>query len=110
MIGLALLALVAAVPSDVPDTPPHVRQMVAFDYPAASRQAHETGTVTYSFLVMADGLVTDCRIVKSSGFPRLDRETCSRATRIVFTPALAHGRPVAARQTNTVNWSLSGAR
>jgi protein TonB len=41
-------------------------------YPRASQRNEETGTVTLSVLIGADGSVADVRIDKSSGFRNLD--------------------------------------
>lgn len=41
-------------------------------YPRAARRRHEEGVVTVSFVVHADGQVTNTNIIKSSGYRRLD--------------------------------------
>ena len=67
------------------------------DYPDHLYRAGIGGLVHMRFVVTAQGRVRDCRIVRSSGVPELDRITCRLVERrIRYSPARdAAGRPVA---------------
>ena len=51
------------------------------DYPIESLMKGEKGTVAIEADVKPDGRVTACRVIKSSGFTRLDHATCAVVTR-----------------------------
>lgn len=78
------------------------------DYPEAAIRAHEEGSVTAEMTVGADGRVTHCRVLRSSGSAVLDSTTCVLVTRrFRFSPALDdRGRPVTGTATRTVRWEL----
>lgn len=46
------------------------------DYPSRAQREERSGTVRYALEVGADGLVTGCQIIKSSGHGDLDETTC----------------------------------
>jgi protein TonB len=78
------------------------------DYPSASRVAGEQGLSIASYVVGVDGRVSQCEIVQSSGFKRLDDATCSIMTRrFRFNPLIRDGQPVPERKTQPVNWRLT---
>lgn len=78
------------------------------DYPSASRAAEEEGVTRVSYVVGVDGRVTQCEIVQSSGFKRLDDATCSIIQRrFRFNPATRDGQPVPERKTQPVRWRLT---
>jgi TonB family protein len=65
-------------------------------YPAASLRTREQGEVTVSVCVDAQGRMSDAKLVKSSGFPRLDEATLKSLPRTRLEPAQdADGRAVA---------------
>ncbi len=81
------------------------------DYPSASRRAEEEGVTRASYVVGVDGRVIQCEIVQSSGFKRLDDESCSIITRrFRFNPATLNGQPVRERKSMPVRWRLTGYR
>src|SRR5688572_16759769 len=60
----------------------------AGDYPQDALRAGEHGQVRFTLDVDAAGLPTNCTITTSSGFPRLDAQTCELLKlRARFTPA-----------------------
>lgn len=66
-------------------------------YPAKAAYMHETGTAIVRVCVGRDGKLTAApRIVRSTGFPRLDRAALAyvRATSGDWLPALRRGVPV----------------
>lgn len=78
------------------------------DYPSASRAAEEEGVARVSYVVGTDGRVSQCEVMQSSGFKRLDDATCSIIQRRYrFNPATRDGQPVAERKTQPVRWRLT---
>jgi len=63
-------------------------------YPPAALDAGREGTVNLAFLVTAEGMAADAKVVKSSGQRDLD-ETARDAIKLCkFTPATKNGKPV----------------
>ena len=62
-------------------------------YPAEARRAGVDGTVMVQVLVLEDGTVGECRIVKS--VPALDDAAVAAARQWRFKPAMSKGQPVA---------------
>ncbi|MGI8704356.1 MAG: energy transducer TonB [Sphingomicrobium sp.] len=82
MAALALLAAIAAAtpPEDTPKRPRllNVQELdTADDYPRISLKKEQQGTVTARVKVDPDGLVTSCKVTKSSGQSALDEQTCA---------------------------------
>ncbi|MEH6435377.1 energy transducer TonB [Massilia sp. DD77] len=65
----------------------------AIDYPKASLMNEEQGTTSASFLVSADGTVTDSKIDKSSGFKNLDKALIKGLSGCKFKPGTKDGAP-----------------
>ncbi|MDF8334073.1 energy transducer TonB [Novosphingobium cyanobacteriorum] len=65
------------------------------DYPSDMRKAGIGGQVSIAVTIGISGRVDDCKVVRSSGVPRLDDMTCQLVReRYVFSPARdAAGRP-----------------
>ncbi len=84
------------------------------DYPSASRRANEAGEVRVSMCVAADGRISDVKLVKSSGFPRLDEATLKGLPRTRLDPAVgSDGKPMAMCNPPyqmTLVWNLEEAR
>uniref|UniRef100_UPI0012E2793E energy transducer TonB n=1 Tax=Sandarakinorhabdus oryzae TaxID=2675220 RepID=UPI0012E2793E len=99
----------AALPPPAPATPKGRGNVFSDDdYPSASRAAEEEGVTRVSYVVGVDGRVTQCEIVQSSGFKRLDDATCSIIQRrFRFNPATRDGQPVPERKTQPVRWRLT---
>lgn len=79
------------------------------DYPMSAVDAREQGTVRFWIEVSAEGRVTECHIVQSSGSAALDAATCRvMRERARYTPARdANGRPVASYDGDyTLTWRL----
>jgi protein TonB len=66
------------------------------EYPSVSERLGETGTVLLQLLVGVDGKVTDSKIEKSSGFPRLDQAAQKALSRCAFVPGEVNGQPAPA--------------
>ena len=78
------------------------------DYPAESVLREEEGTTRLQWTIGSDGRARDCKVLTSSGFPRLDRAGCAAIEhRARYTPARdREGRAVATTKTRRVMWRL----
>ena len=82
---------VAATPTSNPKKP-----LSQPEYPDASQRLRETGTVQLTVYVLEDGSVGDAKVLKSSGFPRLDDAAVKEAKRKWrLLPGTQDGKPVA---------------
>jgi protein TonB len=83
----------------------------ADDYPLSAAENGEQGTVQAKLSIDAEGRVSGCSIVRSSGHRSLDDATCSiLSRRAVFPPARdSSGRAVSSTMTTPpVVWRLEG--
>ena len=82
------------------------------DYPAAALQARQQGTVRFRLTVSAEGRVTYCTILQSSGHSILDASICRlMRSRARFTPATdSSGNPVQSAIDEQYTWKLPPAR
>ncbi|MBS0356238.1 MAG: energy transducer TonB [Proteobacteria bacterium] len=76
------------------------------DYPAASRQLREQGSVQLRVFVTADGRAGDIRVHLGSGFERLDQAAIDAVRRWRFVPARQGDGPVAAWVIVPINFTL----
>ena len=77
------------------------------DFPEASKRAEEKGSTRVSYTVSTEGKATQCTVTQSSGFPRLDEQTCRLIERrYKFKPALRDGKPVTETKTQTITWKI----
>jgi len=78
-------------------------------YPPAAKAAGAEGRTVFSVDVDAQGRVTSCNILQSSGTALLDSTTCALVvTNGHFKPAVdAAGKPVAGVWKSTMRWQLS---
>ncbi len=63
-------------------------------YPMLSRKRKEQGTVWMLLLVSKDGLVTQLKLKKTSGFDRLDHAALQAVKKWKFQPARKEGQPI----------------
>ena len=106
--------LVKVLPAAAPATAKSVRIAAVADfsscekpvYPKASQRNEETGTVTLSFLVGADGRVADSKVLKSSGFRDLDKAAQNGIGKCVFKPGSVDGKPEQAWMSMQYVWNL----
>jgi protein TonB len=75
-------------------------------YPPLSRRLSEQGTVTLKFGVMADGTVQGPKVIKSSGFQRLDDAAVQCVSRWRYHPATQGGKPLAVSLEANVRYQL----
>jgi protein TonB len=79
-----------------------------YDYPDLARRRGIQGVTTYRLEIDANGQVTGCTIVISSGSELLDNTTCRLLRRRArFLPAQdGAGKNIPASYTSRFNWSL----
>ena len=65
---------------------PGVIHQVASVYPVASLRAHEQGIVALRVLVNSQGVPSQVRLARSSGFPRLDQSATEAVRHYRFSP------------------------
>lgn len=75
-------------------------------YPALSRRLGEQGLVVHSVLIGVDGTAVSARLVKSSGFERLDQAAYQAIMRWRYTPGKRNGVPEAMSFNVPFNWVL----
>ncbi len=84
------------------------------DYPSAALRAGEQGDVVVSVCVDKDGRMSDVKLVKSSGFPRLDDATLKGLARTRLDPAIGtDNKPIAMCNPPyqfTFTWNLEDAK
>jgi TonB family protein len=76
-------------------------------YPADSQRNGEQGTVHMTFLIDTDGTVLEKNVVKSSGFPELDRATLEGMAKCQFSPAVSNGNPEQSLLPFSYTWTLN---
>ena len=79
------------------------------DYPPAALREEEQGTVRVTFVVGADGRVSNCAVAESSGSRSLDSTTCRIfQQRFRYRPARdASGNAVPTTMRQSVTWHLT---
>ncbi|WP_296529477.1 energy transducer TonB [Rhodoferax sp.] len=75
-------------------------------YPPLSKRLGEQGQVVYSVLIGADGLPVSARLVRSSGFERLDQASLNAVMRWRYTPGKRQGVPMAMSFNVPIGWVL----
>ena len=77
--------------------PPKELRRPSVQYPPASQNDGDEGTVTLLLAVQTDGSISDIRIARSSGYQRLDAAAVRSLRQAKFQPATCHGKPIAVR-------------
>ena len=77
--------------------PPKELRRPSVQYPPASQDNGDEGTVTLLLAVQTDGSISDIRIARSSGYQRLDAAAIRSLRQAKFQPATCHGKPIAVR-------------
>ena len=76
--------------------------------PNESLRANETGSTHLRIKVSAEGALIDARVVRSSGFERLDQATIEALTHCKYAPGMIDGVVVEGSATIAYNWRLEG--
>ncbi len=94
---------VAARPSNNPSS-----WVTTNDYPTRDLRQGNQGTVRIRLRIGADGRVSGCDVVRSSGYPGLDAATCKNVVRRArFKPATDEtGTRVASSDFRTITWVI----
>ena len=81
----------------------------AGDYPRESWNKDQSGTVKFALTIDAQGAVSRCDILVSSGAPLLDQQACALMQRNGrFKPALdAVGLPISSEITRLIAWNAN---
>jgi TonB family protein len=77
-------------------------------YPRESRELSEQGNCSVEVLVGADGVVSEAKVLESTGFYSLDGGCVVAAKARRFIPATAGGKAVASRTVFRVSWRIKG--
>lgn len=81
------------------------------DYPEASRRAGEEGRTVVRVTIGTNGRVTQCAVIESSGFERLDQQACRVAERRWrYNPAERGGQAVESTATQPIVWRMEALR
>ena len=94
------------------DRPAILNWLHQSDYPAESLAAGEQGEVTAAFDVTETGAVENCKVIRSSGYLRLDDATCPLIVeRARYRPAIdATGKPMRSADVRAFRWIAGQAR
>jgi protein TonB len=90
-----------------PDGEARLGEGVTLVYPAMSVRLGESGIVTVSVEVSATGQATGAKIIRSSGFSRLDQAALEVLSKAPFAPATKNGESIQSRKEITVNFQLN---
>jgi TonB family protein len=76
------------------------------DYPASASRRGQGGRVEFTLLILEDGRVADCTLIKTSGVPVLDAQVCVvLKVRAKFQPALgSDGKPIKDSSDGAIVW------
>lgn len=77
-----------------------------FIYPQASKRLREVGVVTLRVYIGEDGVPRDVQLLKTSGFPRLDRAAQDWVRKARVKPYLENGRAIAGWVTTPIVFEL----
>ena len=86
--------------------PPKELRQLSMQYPRISYDEAEEGTVTLLLAVQTDGSISDIRIARSSGHPRLDAVAQKAHRNIKLQPATCHGKPIAVRIHRSITFKI----
>lgn len=113
LLDLLLVAAAVAANAETPAAP-SVRsidkEFIFSQYPARALAAGEQGPVRFRVEINEKGVVQSCKVTASSGFERLDRETCDLIVEHAkFKPVLdSEGIAREAIHDGVVNWRIPG--
>ena len=109
---MAAAAISTAQPADgVAPVQSKNGEFIFHQYPPRAKAAGEQGAVRFKAEVDAKGNVMSCKVTETSGFERLDRETCDLIVdHATFKPTLDNeGKARPAVHDGIVNWRIPGA-
>jgi protein TonB len=89
-----------------PSSPAVVAELPKPPYPRYSRIRGEAGTVVLEADVSADGKPAGMRIIRSSGYRRLDDAALDALGKATFVPAMILGKPVASTKRISIRFDI----
>lgn len=109
-LAMALAATTVSTAQEFQPVQSRNGEFIFRQYPPRAKAAGEQGTVKFRAEVDAKGNVMSCTIVGSSGYRRLDDETCEMIVdHATFKPTLdGEGEAREAIHDGIVNWRLPG--
>ena len=111
IFAAAALAATDAAPSNGQSVSSIDKDFISRHYPSRALAAGEQGPVGFRVEIDEQGIVKSCNVTASSGFERLDNETCDLIVEHVkFRPVLdSEGVAREARHDGVINWRIPGA-
>lgn len=108
LLGAASPAMSQSIDDDAKARNAQNWEVMFSQYPPGALAAREQGVVGFEVALDRDGFATECRVIQSSGYARLDAETCELVMdRGRFKGvAGADGRRKAVVTRGVVNWVL----
>lgn len=73
-------------------------------YPSSAARAGREGETIASFVIGADGSVSDVGVIQSSGHPDLDKAAIACVSNFRYFPAMQQGKPVQIDGTFVATW------
>lgn len=70
-------------------------------YPWRSRRLGEEGETIIEAIILKSGIVKSAKIVKTSGFARLDQAALNAVKKALFVPAMKNNLPIISKQSLT---------
>jgi protein TonB len=78
------------------------------EYPILSRRLAEEGTVRLAITINADGMVSEARVIRTSGFKRLDEAAVEWVMRMWrYRPAMRGATPIASQAEVVLQFRLN---
>lgn len=118
LLGLGLLGLLVSMPLYAKETPAEAaarearnREFILKNYPPRARAAGEQGIVHFKITLDRDARLRSCEVTRSSGYPRLDAETCElMVAHAVFKTVEDDAGRLVRNPTHegAINWQLPG--
>lgn len=90
-----------------PDGEAKLNNGITIFYPPMSVRMGESGRVTIGLEVSESGAASSAKLIRSSGYPRLDQEALQVLGAATFSPAIKDGQAVAAHKEITVEFRLN---
>lgn len=105
LIGSGMVLATAAMAQE----PAGAGEGFSYPYPRESLKMREEGTVHYRVRVSKTGDLENCEVTQSSGYSRLDRETCRMLIQYArFTPKTSEsGRRMRSTRDGKIVWKIS---
>lgn len=83
-----------------------IKSEIRLVYPRISRIRGEEGVVTIESIIDADGKLVEAKVLKSSGFERLDEAALKAIKKAKFNPASENGKSVESTLISNLNFKL----